>query len=165
MVSKEKISSLVDGESGEEFDQLLDEIHASEHCREAWYSYNLIGDVLNKTGVDGASLDRFRRALDAEPTVIAPRVRVKKRDAWNPFVRIAASISFVGVLGWYVFSDLSPLDVSVAWKNPELTSSQLALESAYDEAIADYLAAHNQVAPRAAGPGMIPEILEESRGN
>ncbi len=62
-------------------------------------------------------------------------------------------------------SDLSPVEVSVAWKNPELTNSQIALESAYDEAIADYLAAHNQVAPRVAGPGMIPEILEESRGN
>ena len=165
MVSKEKVSGLVDGDFGEEFDRVVAEIHSSDEYREAWYSYHLIGDVLSKTGEDGASLDRFRRALEAEPTVIAPKAPVKKRDAWNPFVRIAASISFVGVLGWYVFSDLSPLDVSVAWKNPELTSSQLALESAYDEAIADYLAAHNQVAPRAAGPGLIPEILEESRGN
>jgi len=165
MVSKEKVSGLVDGEFGEEFDQVVDEIHSSDDFREAWYSYHLIGDVLNKTGEDGASLDRFRRALEAEPTVIAPKARAKESEVWNPFVRIAASISFVGVLGWYVVSDLSPVEVSVAWKNPELTNSQIALESAYDEAIADYLAAHNQVAPRVAGPGMIPEILEESRGN
>jgi hypothetical protein len=165
MVSKEKVSSLVDGDLVEGLDELVDEIHTSEEFREAWYSYHLIGDVLNKTGEDGASLDRFRKALEAEPTVIAPRVRVKKTEAWNPFVRIAASISFVGFLGWYVVSDLSPVEVSVAWKNPEVTSSQIALESAYDEAIADYLAAHNRVAPRVTGPGMIPEVVGESGGN
>jgi len=82
MVSKEKVSGLVDGEFGGEFDQVVDEIHSSDDCREAWYSYHLIGDVLNKGGEDGASLDRFRRAREAEPTVIAPKVRAKESEVW-----------------------------------------------------------------------------------
>jgi len=57
-------------------------------------------------------------------------------------------------------SDQSPLDVHVAVKDFSSQDQQVALEAAYDEAIAEYLAVHQQVSPRSLGGGALPDIEE-----
>ncbi len=94
--SRMRLSALADGEvgrglgdeagkQGDALDQALSSWRTDPSAREAWHSYQLIGDVLRSEDLaraadeDLAFLSRFRERLDAEPVhtaVVEPAARV-----------------------------------------------------------------------------------------
>lgn len=103
----EKLSALVDGElNGAEYGQALDAINLSPELRQRWMRYHTASDALKKS-LPAALLkpdfsSRVMQAIDAEPTIFAPRNITRKI---NPLVKqlaglaIAASVTAVAVLG------------------------------------------------------------------
>jgi sigma-E factor negative regulatory protein RseA len=163
MVNKEDLSEFVDGElSDVREESLYRSIRSSDESADTWREYHLIGDLIRGEGQPGLSMDKFREALYAEPTVISARARSPKsnRNTLDKFSKIAASFAIFAVVGWLGISDQSPLDVHVAIKDFSAQDQQVALEAAYDEAIAEYLAVHQQVSPRSLGGGALPDIEE-----
>jgi len=163
MVNKEDVSEFVDGEvSDAREDSLYRSIRSSSDGTDTWREYHLIGDLIRSEGQPGLSMEKFREALDAEPTVISARVRSPKssRNSLDKFSKIAASFAIFAVVGWLGVSDQSPLDVHVAIKDFSAQDQQVALEAAYDEAIAEYLAVHQQASPRSLGGGALPDMEE-----
>jgi negative regulator of sigma E activity len=163
MVNKEDLSEFVDGEvSDVREESLYRSIRSSDEGADTWREYHLIGDLIRGEGQPGLSMDKFREALHAEPTVISARARSPKstRNTLDRFSKIAASFAIFAVVGWLGISDQSPLDVHVAVKDFSAQDQQVALEAAYDEAIAEYLAVHQQVSPRSLGGGALPDIEE-----
>ena len=163
MVNKEDVSEFVDGEvSDAREDSLYRSIRSSSEGTDTWREYHLIGDLIRSQGQPGLSMEKFREALDAEPTVISARVRSPKssRNSLDKFSKIAASFAIFAIVGWLGVSEQSPLDVHVAVKDFSAHDQQVALEAAYDEAIAEYLAVHQQVSPRSLGGGALPDIEE-----
>ena len=150
MVDKEKISGLVDGEMDERNE--LSAYNAVKHSSEAletWRRYHIIRDVVRAEAKPGLPLDRFKAALDKEPTVIAPRGFKRSVDA--SWMKIAASFAVIAVVGWLGVAENSPVEVRIAKRDFVAQQQQVALEEAYDEAISEYLAAHRQVSPRGLG--------------
>ena len=103
----ERLSALVDGElNGAEYGQALDAINLSPELRQRWMRYHTASDAL-KNSLPAALLkpdfsSRVMQAIDAEPTILAPRNITRKI---NPLVKqvaglaIAASVTAVAVLG------------------------------------------------------------------
>ena len=103
----ERLSALVDGElNGAEYGQALDAINLSPELRQRWMRYHTASDAL-KNSLPTALLkpdfsSRVMQAIDAEPTILAPRNITRKI---NPLVKqvaglaIAASVTAVAVLG------------------------------------------------------------------
>lgn len=103
----ERLSALVDGElNGAEYGQALDAINLSPELRQRWMRYHTASDAL-KNSLPAALLkpdfsSRVMQAIDAEPTILAPRNVTRKI---NPLVKqfaglaIAASVTAVAVLG------------------------------------------------------------------
>lgn len=103
----ERLSALVDGElNGAEYGQALDAINLSPELRQRWMRYHTASDAL-KNSLPTALLkpdfsSRVMQAIDAEPTILAPRNVTRKI---NPLVKqfaglaIAASVTAVAVLG------------------------------------------------------------------
>lgn len=103
----ERLSALVDGElNGAEYGQALDAINLSPGLRQRWMRYHTASDALKKS-LPAALLkpdfsSRVMQAIDAEPTILAPRNITRKI---NPLVKqfaglaIAASVTAVAVLG------------------------------------------------------------------
>lgn len=163
MVNKEDLSEFVDGEvSDVREESLYRSIRSSNESADTWREYHLIGDLIRGEGQPGLSMDKFREALHAEPTVISARASSPKssRNTLDKFGKIAASFAIFAVVGWLGISDKSPLDVHVAVKDFSAQDQQVALEAAYDGAIAEYLAVHQQVSPRSLGGGALPDIEE-----
>jgi hypothetical protein len=77
------------------------------------------------------------------------------------WMKIAASVAVMGLVGWVGVSDNSPIDVQVAKRNFMAEQQQVALEEAYDEAISEYLAAHQQVNPRGLGSSALTSNVDD----
>ncbi len=102
----EELSAWVDGELDEaEIPALLDRLAADPELQARWSRYHLIGDALDDhlppldlSGFAG----RVRRAVEAEPTVLAPgRVRLRRARQWLKPVAgmaMAASVSTLAIL-------------------------------------------------------------------
>src|SRR5690625_1512305 len=130
-------SSWVDGDS---------EVRAEEldtpYGRQVWETYHLIGDVLRDEHLaikpSPMFYARLSRAVDAEPTVLAPRNRV--RSHWRSGVSGMAIAAAVAVVAWLVmplFADDPALDV------PTMPPAQVAAASPEDDtSLHDYLDAH-----------------------
>ena len=162
MVENEKISGLVDGEMDEAQEATIySEIKSSADAKEVWRTYHVIGDVMRGEGRSGIAQKRFSKALAAEPTVIAPRLRISKKPMGYSWMKIAASVAVMGLVGWVGVSDNSPIDVQVAKRNFMAEQQQVALEEAYDEAISEYLAAHQQVNPRGLGSSALTSNVDD----
>ena len=161
MVDKDKISGFVDGEmDGRDERAVYNAVKHSPEALETLRHYHVIGDVVRSEARPGLSRDRFRAALDKEPTVIAPKASFGKRSLDGSWMKIAASFAVVAVVGWLGVSENSPVDVRIAKRDFVSQQQQVALEEAYDEAISEYLAAHRQVSPRGLGSG----ALDDSSG-
>ena len=162
MVENEKISGLVDGEMDKDQEaKTYHSIKGSSDAKEVWRTYHVIGDVMRAEGRSGIAHKRFTEALAAEPTVMAPRMRLAKKPLGYSWMKIAASVAVMGFVGWIGVSDNSPIDVQVVKRNFMAEEQQVALEEAYDEAIDEYLAAHQQVNPRGLGSSALTSNVND----
>jgi sigma-E factor negative regulatory protein RseA len=156
----EKISELMDGELGRR--EAKAQIQRLEHDPElgdSWGTYHLIGDVLRREAGLGAGFSRrLREALDTEPIVIAPHMRMGHRLV-RESLPLAAGFGGVALVAWLAMSlhSSAPQPTPVAAKQaPSATVASAGSEgsaSAYGAA-SDYLRAHQEFSPTAAMQGM-----------
>ena len=96
------ISSLMDGElESNEAGRVVQSCCASEGQKETWYVYHVIGDAMRGHAPMRAELPhRTIAALQAQPTVLAPRRRTVEASFMRVALAAAASVATVGVVGW-----------------------------------------------------------------
>ncbi len=156
----EKISALIDNELGEqEGHQALLRLGDTPEARECWSTYHLIGDAMRGqlAAVDVAG--RVERALESEPTVLAPRRAEPASRAMTFALSAAASLSAIAVVGWMAFSTQTttqPAAELAASKAP-LAEPQLVSAPA-NGAVNEYLLAHQGVSPSSSLQGVAPYI-------
>jgi sigma-E factor negative regulatory protein RseA len=157
MVMNESISRLMDGEvDAQEFERICGELKAPE-AMDAWACYHVIGDQLR--GAHGVSLrfaTRFRDALDAEPTVLAPAApRARPTQVATAAWAVAATLAAVTVVGWTAFSmvDAPPTAVARAREAANVRSAQV---KPLANLPTDYLIAHQEYSPSTAIQGLGP---------
>lgn len=131
------VSSWVDGE-GEVRAEDLD----SPYGRQVWETYHLIGDVLrdDELAIKPSPMfyARLSRAIDDEPTVLAPGAL--KRSRWRAPMSGLAVAAVVAVVAWLVvprFTNDPALELQ------PLPAAQLASADVDDDAVLDdYMDAH-----------------------
>jgi sigma-E factor negative regulatory protein RseA len=161
MVMNENISRLMDGEvDAQEFDLLCAEMKSPE-AMNAWACYHVIGDQLRGAhGVSVGFATRFRAALAAEPTMLAPPLaspplRRRTEQVATAAWAIAATLAAVTVVGWTAFSmvDAPPTAVAKAREAATVRAAQVK-----PELPADYLIAHQEYSPSTAIQSMGPYL-------
>jgi sigma-E factor negative regulatory protein RseA len=115
----ERLSALVDGElSGAEYDHAVDAIHLSPELNQRWMRYHIAADAL-KNSLPHALLKpdfstRVMHAIDAEPTILAPRnfsFHVRPVTKQLAGLAVAASVTAIAVLGvqtWRLQAEAEP---------------------------------------------------------
>ena len=109
MSNSEQISRLVDSDLDVgQRDELLSHVISSEKSTQQWQNYHLIGSVIRgDVKQSGSDLrDRISKALDDEPTKLAPVARKIKTDVsdrasiWRSagMLAVAASVALVAVI-------------------------------------------------------------------
>jgi sigma-E factor negative regulatory protein RseA len=150
------ISRLMDGEVDDaEFERCAAELRSGE-AMETWMCYHVIGDSLRGThgisahGVSTTFSARFRTALAAEPTVLAPpRERVRTSQPATFAWAVAATIAAVTVVGWTAFSmvDVPPNAIAKAREAATLRAAQVKPPA---DVASEYLLAHQEFSPAMA---------------
>ena len=161
---KQDISSLMDGElDGQEAGRVIRSCCASEEHKDTWNLYHVIGEAIR--GHAPASLERrpeAARALDKEPTVLAPRTRVLETTLGRIALAAAASVATIGVVSWIGTQGGAPgVQQGTVAKaaSPALAVQPVAATTSLPAAAApapdlqDYLTAHRQIpSPEAYRP-------------
>jgi sigma-E factor negative regulatory protein RseA len=159
---KEHVSQLMDSElDGRERRAALDALRRDGQAAEAWSVYHLISDAMRETPwLSEDFTARFAARLAAEPTVLAPALRMP--SARSPLVlAAAASASAVALVGWLA---LTPPQVHAP--APQLAQAPSAAAKAAATPVRllpgaeanDYLLAHQGFASRVYLHGMAPYI-------
>ena len=162
---KQNCSALMDGELDHADEEaLFAQLRQDETLQETWLHYHLIGDAMRQDSTLSIDISkRVRIALMAEPTILAPNpLRGTRRKRQRvAVVAMAASVSFVAVVGWMqlgrpiapsvvessVLAQVNTTRSSPARSSrfvnvaPVLNASQIDL---HDE-IEPYLIAHQQI--------------------
>jgi sigma-E factor negative regulatory protein RseA len=143
---KQDISAMMDGELFEdEADALFSKLKKNPQSDREWLTYHLIGDALRQP--DHVSRDisaSFHERLQAEPTVFAPRRRVKQKAHYFA-LSAAASVMALALVAWMSMqAGTEPA--------PQLASSQPQLDvrpASYAKAngVNDYVMAHQEFSP------------------
>jgi len=161
---KEKISALMDGElERHEAAGMLNALVQEGESREAWRTYQLIGDAMRDTQLLSAGFAaRVSARLAKEPTVLAP-ARIASRPLvtrWQA-LSAAAGVAAVALVGWVAFGPQQP-GVEVAQLTPPAPVLQVApaevAQVAPPAAAADYLLAHQGYSPRNSLQGVAPYV-------
>lgn len=158
---KQDISALMDGELfDDEADVLFDKLKRQPEAREEWHTYHLISDVLGQRGrahIDiGATMSE---RLQAEPTVLAPRVNSGQKASWFA-LSAAASVMALTVVAWLSMQVgaedtpqmallQQPAAIQVASfpvRNGFGNNSQVNKGQNHNE-LSDYLMAHQEFSP------------------
>jgi sigma-E factor negative regulatory protein RseA len=151
---KTKLSGLMDGEVAEhEAQAVFAALRGDEELRSRWLEYQVIGDTLKGERDLGTELTgRVMAALDAEPTVLAPRPSLH-RETWHRNVwALAATVAGVAVVGWLALGTgqgPQPETVAQSAAQPVAVARQEAVAVARGEAVRqasadmqEYLVAH-----------------------
>ncbi|NYT65932.1 sigma-E factor negative regulatory protein [Alcaligenaceae bacterium] len=130
------VSAWADGE--EEFrPEDLD----SPYGRQVWDTYHLIGDVLRTPELAVKPSDlfyaRISKAIDAEPTIIAPG-NLRRRSGVRMGLSGLAVAAAVASVVWVAMPYFVPMDGSV--ETPRI------LATSEDSGLRDYLSAHQEIA-------------------
>lgn len=156
MVDVEKISAFMDGEIiGEEASAQLRRLKDDESLRAGWDAYHLIGDTLRgeKLWLSAEFTARVRGRLAEEPTVLAPRPRVRLQPAVRRLaLPVAASMGGIALVAWLaIFSNpFAPQKEQVAANSPAQESKTRMASGEVN----DYLLAHQQFASSTILPGV-----------
>jgi sigma-E factor negative regulatory protein RseA len=149
------ISSLMDGElEGREADATLLACCGDEDRKRTWYLYHAIGETMRgqAPATLGMPAGLFEKLKD-QPTVLAPRTRVRAGTVARVALAAAASVATVGVVGWLGSQGGNPAPVPspvVASKGGaqsiQPVASTQSIVPAPALSVQEYLVAHRQVA-------------------
>jgi sigma-E factor negative regulatory protein RseA len=148
MVMKENISRLMDGEVDDaEFERCVAELRSGD-AKETWMCYHVIGDSLRGAhGISAGFSARFRTALAAEPTVLAPsRERIRTSQPATFAWAVAATLAAVTVVGWTAFTmvDVPPTAIAKAREAATMRAAQVRPQA---DVASEYLLAHQEFSP------------------
>jgi len=160
---KETLSAWMDSElGGAQAAPLLQELKRDAKLRQDWDCYHLIGDALR--GVRGPDLcARVRARLDAEPTVLAPRVRTNRRARIvRTALSLAASVAAIAFVAWIALPvTTQQASVEIAEAPPVAAAAPAAALAEVrpvavpaGEGAKDYLLAHQRYSPSNAMQGV-----------
>jgi len=141
---KDQISALVDGEiSPENAEHIFTAISSGSELGHSWATYHLIGDAMRSSPMFKADFTaRLMQKLEAEPTVLAPKLKKASRisSAWS----VAASVAAVMFVGWMVMQQQ-------VQNNSGLNGVEIAkadIDKNIDKSISsEYLLAHQSYVP------------------
>lgn len=169
----EKISAFMDGEAAPaEAHQTINRLKQDSACRDAWNCFHMVGDVMRGDPLlRDDFLTRLRQRIDAEPTVLAPRVnpRTMAKFAFSA----AAAVAGVAVILTVAMTEnpLRPQNnlagapqsggFQLAQSNPAEARRQ-PTTSANAAQVNDYLMAHQEFSPRTALLGVVPYVRSVS---
>jgi sigma-E factor negative regulatory protein RseA len=168
----ERVSVLMDGELDDEEARLeLRRLNEDAESRRAWSTYHLVGDALRgETLLSEGFEARFRAALEAEPTVLAPRRQGVSRRIRFVALSAAASIAGVAAVAWLALVGQSGPGLQTGIQVADNGSVQLVRENQpyekageplagqVDAAVAEYLLAHQQYSPTPVMSGAVSFI-------
>lgn len=171
-VRKEWVSALADGElAGSELARALDALRNDRALQTSWSRYHLISDALHSNLESQVALDlheRVSRALDSEPTILAPQS--KKRRPWVRHVAslaVAASVSGVAVIGFQqmnVAESGAPTATMAEVTQPqnfvrrELPPITVAAEKDNSKQLEPYLVDQTEYSVSSGVNGMVPYV-------
>ncbi len=130
--NREQISALIDNESGHESSSVLQKVAENDEYRQVWVRYHLIRDCLRQNLPDRVDLDlanRVKKAIQSEPTVLAPSSHSSHYLKPVMGFAIAASVAVVAILGIQQTSQTPSLSVpsqQIAKQSSVSTEQQLA---------------------------------------
>jgi sigma-E factor negative regulatory protein RseA len=168
---KEWLSALADGElQGEELTRGLDALRDDPALQGSWRAYHLLRDGVSSNlnrEVAPQLHQRISAALEAEPTVLAPRPR---RHSWfkqAAGVAIAASVTGVAIIG---VQRMNSVDSGVAVQllaqqdseyiriAPTLVADGEKQDKANRELLDRYLVNHNEYSANSGIQGVLPYV-------
>ena len=160
-----RVSALMDGEVDDlEAGEVLGAIKTDTALRDEWASFHLIGAAMRReSGLNVDISASVMRALEAEPTVLAPlsanvsesSARRRRGGPMRPFMALAASAAGVAVVAWVALGNPGDQGVSGGQSVPDASSSLAVATSAKppieaperQKELRDYLVAHHAHAP------------------
>ncbi len=170
---KEWISALADGELAEaELSRALDALRNDRALQSSWSRYHLISDALHgnlESHVDMQLHDRISKALESEPTILAPQSPRKQRP-WLRHVAglaVAASVSGVAVIGFQQMNNVdtgAPAQTMAEVAQPQnfvrMTPQpvNVAAETNNSEELPPYLAEQHEYSVSSGVNGMVPYV-------
>jgi sigma-E factor negative regulatory protein RseA len=169
----ERISVLMDGElDDEQADVELDRLREDPELRSVWHAYHAIGDALRGEVMLSSGFEsRLRAALEAEPTVLAPRRRNSARRVRFYALSAAASLAGVAAVAWLALVNQpgGPAGggAQIAQSAPELERTDDFRAGVGNEAVVaqggstvaeEYLMAHQQYSPTPVVSGAVSFI-------
>lgn len=130
------VSAWADGE-----EELRIEDLDSPYGRQVWDTYHLIGDVLRNPELAVKPSDlfyaRISKAIDAEPTIVAPGL-LRKHSVMRMGLSGLAVAAAVASVVWVAMPYFVPVDTSL--------EAPRVLATAEDSGLRDYLSAHQEIA-------------------
>ena len=154
---KDRISEFMDGELDDRAaGPLIEALGRDGEARDAWRTYHLIGDALRDSSLLPAGFTaRVARALEAEPTVLAPRRLQPQPRTWYA---LAASVAGFALVGWLAFAPQQTAIAPVAQQQPPALAQAKPNIVPLPSGTNDYLLAHQAFSPRVSLQGMAPYV-------
>ncbi|MEI7842844.1 MAG: sigma-E factor negative regulatory protein [Gallionellaceae bacterium] len=143
---KQDISTLMDGELFEdEAELVLNKMKKDKATHAEWETYHLIGDALRQPDhVCKKFSANFHERLSAEPTVFAPRSRVKKTVRYFA-LSAAASVMALALVAWLSMQVATEPVSIMASAQPQ--NEIRAASYSGPNGVNDYLLAHHDYSP------------------
>ena len=178
---KDKVSALLDGDLDEQVSRaVFDGLRRDPGLRRDWEAYCLIGDVLrgDRDGSDDF-VARVMANLDAEPTVLAPRVApesIARQRMWQSLMPIAASVmgvAAVGLVAATLYQQEAPApQLAAAAPTVKVVSASASIrpvaQPGSDDAMREYVFAHQGLSrggPLPAGVQYVRTVADQRQGN
>jgi sigma-E factor negative regulatory protein RseA len=166
---KDNISAFMDGELDDRAaGPVIDALGRDDEALQAWRIYHLIGDTLRDSSLllSAGFTARVARALESEPTVLAPRRLQSQPRTWYA---LAASVAGFALVGWLAFAPQQTAVAPVAQRPAAAVAQSKPNIVPLPSGTNDYLLAHQAFSPRVSLQGMAPyvrtvsEQVQESR--
>ena len=153
----DRISEFMDGELDDRSAaEVIQVIGRDEQARDAWRTYHLIGDALRDSRLLSSGFSaRVAHALQAEPTVLAPRRLHPQPRTWYA---LAAGVAGIGLVGWLAFAPQQTALAPIAQEAPAAVARAKPDIVPLPSGANDYLLAHQGFSPRVSLQGMAPYV-------
>jgi sigma-E factor negative regulatory protein RseA len=142
---KQNISALMDGELfDDEAEALLDKIKRNPDIHAEWDIYHLVGDTLRQPDHLHANFSTaLHERLQAEPTVLAPRNRIRQKARWFALSAAASAMALALVAWMSVQIGSEPAPQMAMQQSTALRPASFPV----DHRLNDYLMAHQEFSP------------------